>query len=270
MIQSKMNETQYVLKQYQDGKHLNTRVSLYDKYSINTKSYTDWIHENYQFFEGCQILEFGTGTGKDWTNRIADLPKNASLVLSDFSQGMVEALKERFGHHEQVEVMALDIQNTAIEGYSKDFVIANSMLYHVPDIDQGIREVSRILKGNGTFYAATAGNQNMFKYLKETYLKVNPRITLPKGITFTLENGAHYLEKYFKHVEVVRYINRLEITNTHDLVDYIYSLSSIEGLQESDRAEMYDFYEGQKNSRGILEIEIEYGMFIAKNGDLAQ
>lgn len=264
MIKSKMNDTKYVLNQYKDGKNLKTRLSLYDKYSINTTNYTTWIHENYQFFEDCQILEFGTGTGKDWKDRITDLPSNCSLVLSDFSKGMVEELKSSFGSHKNVKVMALDIQNTHFEDDSKDFIIANSMLYHVPDINKAISEVSRILKSSGTFYAATAGNKNMFQYLKETFLKTNSRITLPKAISFTLENGAEYFEKYFKHVEIARYVNRLEITDTNDLVDYFYSVASIEGLKESDRAEIFDYYEREKNSQGVIVIEIEYGMFIAK------
>ena len=264
MIKSKMNDTKNVLNQYKDGKNLQTRISLYEKYSINATNYTTWIHENYKFFEGCQILEFGTGTGKDWKDRITDLPSNCSLVLSDFSKGMVDELKSSFGSNKQVEVMALDIQKTDFEDHSKDFIIANSMLYHVPDIHQAMSEVSRILKSNGTFYAATAGNKTIFQYLKETYLKTNSRITLPKGITFTLENGAESLEKHFKQVEVAKYVNRLEVTDTNDLVDFFYSMSAIEGLEESDRADIYDYYEKQKNSKGVIAIEIEYGMFIAK------
>lgn len=264
MIKNKMNDTQNVLKQYKDGKNLTTRVSLYEKYSLNTTSYTEWIHKNYQFFEGCQILEFGTGTGKDWNGHIMDLPPNSTLILSDFSIGMVEVLKENFGANKNVEIMALDIQNTPFKDHSKDFVIANSMLYHVPNIHKAIGEVSRVLKSDGTFYAATAGNKNMFQFLRETYLKTNSRITLPKIITFTLENGAQYLEKHFKHIEIARYINRLEVTNTSDLVDYYFSIASIEGLKESDRAHMYAYFEQRKNSKGAIPIEIEYGMFIAR------
>lgn len=264
MIKSKMNDTKHVLNQYKDGKNLETRISLYDKYSVNSTNYTTWIHENYKFFEGCQILEFGTGTGKDWKDRITDLPFNCSLVLSDFSEGMVDELKSSFGSNKQVEVMKLDIQNTHFGDHSKDFVIANSMLYHVPDINKAVREVSRVLKNSGTFYAATPGNKTIFQYFKETFLKTNSRITLPKTLSFTLENGAEYLEKCFNHVEVSRYVNRLEITNTNDLVDFFYSMASIEGLMESDRNEIYDYYEKQKNSKDVIEIEIEYGMFIAK------
>lgn len=264
MIKNKMNDTQNVLKQYQDGKNLTTRVSLYEKYSLNDTTYPEWIHQYYHFFEGCQILEFGTGTGKDWRDHVAGLPPNATLTLSDFSSGMVEALKVNFSANRNVEIRALDIQNTPLEDKSKDFIIANSMLYHVPDLYKAIGEVSRILKSDGTFYAATAGNKNMFQFLRETYLKTNSRITLPKSIPFTLENGSEYLEKHFKHVEIARYINRLEVTDTSDLVDYYFSFASIEGLEEGDRPHMLAYFEEQKNSRGAIPIEIEYGMFIAK------
>lgn len=259
-----MNDTHNVLKQYKDGKNLTRRVSLYEQYSLNATTYPEWIHQNYQFFEGCQILEFGAGTGKDWKGRIMDLPPKSSLVLSDFSKGMVETLKVNFGTHKHVEVLEVDIQNTHFQDHSKDFIIANSMLYHVPYLDKALGEVARILKGDGTFYAATAGDKNMFHYLRETYLKTNSRIKLPDSITFTLENGAKFLKKHFGQVEVARYINRLEVTNTADLVDYYFSIASIEGLEDSDKAHMYDYFEQQKTSRGVIPIEIEYGMFIAK------
>lgn len=264
MIKSKMNDTENVLNQYKTGKNLSTRISLYEKYSINQQTYTDWIYENYKFFDLCEVLEFGSGTGKDWKGKINKLPQNCNLILSDFSQGMVEELKLKFVEHKNISVMELDIQNAQIEDNSKDFIIANSMLYHVPDIDKAISEVSRILKGNGTFYAATAGSKSMFQYLRETLLKIDPRITMPEAISFNLQSGRVYLEKYFNQVKIAKYENRLKIVDTNDLVNFIYSVSSIEGLEECDRDKVLEYYENKRNSNGFITIDIEYGMFIAK------
>ena len=264
MLNNKMNDTKNVLNQYKDGKNLSTRISLYEKYSTNTKKYTTWIYNNYEFFEGCKILEFGSGTGKDWKDIIAELSQKCSLILSDFSEGMVEELKLKFGKFNNIDVMKIDIQNAQIEDNSKDFVIANSMLYHVPDIDRAVKEVFRLLKPNGTFYAATAGSKSMFQYLKETLHNIDSSITIPHNITFTLENGNKYLQKHFNQVNIKKYFNKLEITNTTDLVNFIYSVSSIEGLTDCDREKIYDYFEHKKNSKGIIPIDIEYGMFIAK------
>lgn len=264
MLNSKMYDTKNVLKQYKNGKNLSTRISLYEKYGTNTKKYTTWIYENYEFFDGCKILEFGSGTGKDWKDKIGDLSQKCSLILSDFSQGMVEELTSKFAKYNNIEVMKIDIQNVQIEDNSKDFAIANSMLYHVPDIDKAVREVCRVLKAKGTFYAATSGSKGMFQYLTETLHNIDSGITMPNNITFTLQNGSKYLEKYFNQVNITKYNNRLEIADTSDLVDFIYSVSSIEGLKDCHREKIFDYYERKKNSTGIIPIDIEYGMFVAK------
>lgn len=141
MLNNKMNDTKNVLNQYKDAKNLSTRISLYEKYSTNTKKYSTWIYENYEFFDGCKILEFGSGTGKDWKDIIGKLSQKSSLTLSDFSQGMVEELKLKFEKYNNIDVMKIDIQNVQIEENSKDVAIANSMLYHVPDIDKAVKEV---------------------------------------------------------------------------------------------------------------------------------
>jgi len=264
MINNKMNDTKSVLNQYKDGKNLSTRISIYEKYGTNKKQYTTWIYENYEFFEGCEILEFGSGTGKDWKNNVDALPENSSLILSDFSKGMVEELASKFSDYENVSVMELDIQNTQIEECSKDFVMANSMLYHVPDIDKAVKEVFRVLKPKGIFYAATTGSKGMFQYLKGTLHEVKSSVTMAKDISFTLQSGQAYLERYFGEVKIARYSNKLEITDTNDLVDFIYSVASIEGLEESDREKVFEYYEQKKNGEGVIEIDIEYGSFIAK------
>lgn len=35
------------------------------------------------------------------------------------------------------------------------YVIANRMLYHVPDLNKGLSEARRVLKNGGPFYCAT-------------------------------------------------------------------------------------------------------------------
>lgn len=263
-MNTKMNDTNNVQKQYKDGKNLSTRVSLYEKYSVNRKKYSTWIFENYKFFDGCRILEFGSGFGKDWKDKVEILSPKSTLILSDFSPGMVEELRSRFGEYSNVETKILDIQDAQINDSYSDIVIANSMLYHVPDINKALMEVSRVLKTNGIFYATTSGNKSVFEYLSRTLPIIEPDILLPSSISFTLQNGREYLEQVFSHVRITKYKNTLEIEDTNDLLDFIYSVSSIEGLNESHRMKLYDYYESKKNSKGFISIDIEYGMFIAK------
>ena len=54
----------------------------------------------------------------------------------------------------------IDAQSIPFARWSFDAVIANSMLYHVPDRARALAEIQRILKPSGRFYASTIGEQH--------------------------------------------------------------------------------------------------------------
>ena len=51
-----------------------------------------------------------------------------------------------------VKFECADIQNLPYQDASFDVVIANMMLYHVPDIARGLSEVRRVLRRDGRFF----------------------------------------------------------------------------------------------------------------------
>ena len=142
-------------KQYQTSQNLNTRISIHDKYSTNPQPFGDWILSHYEIVPGMKILELGCGTGSMWTKHL-HLLRGSSLVLTDFSEGMLETAKQSVTA-ENVTFQQVDIQNIPYPDASFDAVIANMMLYHVPDLHKGLSEVRRVLKKSGKFYCATYG-----------------------------------------------------------------------------------------------------------------
>jgi SAM-dependent methyltransferase len=86
------------------------------------------------------------------------------------------------------------------------------MLFHVPDIEQAIRECRRVLKPDGVMLASTNSVNNMpeFQVLfrRAITLLAPPgtshiQIPLPSSHLFTLESGTRYLSRHF--FAVVRY-----------------------------------------------------------------
>ncbi len=69
--------------------------------------------------------------------------KCSRFVLSDFSAGMLQTAREALKDIEDIEYQVIDIQNIPFPDDSFDIVIANMMLYHVPDLKQGLRKVRR-------------------------------------------------------------------------------------------------------------------------------
>ena len=79
---------------------------------------------------------------------------------------------------------------------------------------------------------------------------------------FTLQNGLETLHKNFSNVEKKEYIDSLKVTNVDDMVEYIYSLSSMTSLSNIPKGEIRDILI-QNTTDGILSVPKEYGMFIA-------
>lgn len=257
---NKMNDTSVVKQQYATANNLNTRISIHDKYSTNRTGFGNWIFSNYRIAKGMKVLELGCGTGDMWKDREPLIRDCSKLILSDFSEGMVAATKKNVGDYDNVEYKVLDIQEMPYEDNIFDVVIANMMLYHVPDLYRGLAEVRRVLKSGGSFYCATYGEHGIIEYLS--------KILAPYGIednmnkNFTLQNGYEILSKLFSRVEKLEYVDSLAVTDVNDMVDYIYSLSSMTSLNNVPKHIIKEILM-QNLTNGILNVPKEYGMFIA-------
>ncbi len=262
---SKMRETSFVKKQYETNKGLLFRMEFNDKYKTNQQSFADWVFEHYYFFEGCNILELGCGTGAIWENKIQHLPVDSSLILSDFSTAMVEGVKQKYADFENVSTEQVDIQEIPYPDNSFDIVIANSMLYHVPNLQKAISEVYRVLKSGGRFYTTTTGINGMGEYLHNVLREFNPSIDAfgENAISFTLENGASVLGSEFTDIQLHEYENVLKVTDVNDIVDYILSTTTMSGVDEIQVEGLDLFLEQWKDEDGVIVIPKPAGMFVA-------
>ena len=258
---STINNQKTVREQYASAGNLNTRISIHQKYSTNKMSFGNWIFSNYKITKGMKVLELGCGTGDMWKGH-EDLIKSCSkLVLSDFSEGMLENAKTNIGSDANVEYRVIDIQNIPFEAESFDVVIANMMLYHVPDMARGLSEVRRVLKTGGAFYCATFGEHGIVEYLAKTLGTYAVENNVNKN--FTLQNGKQILEPFFSDVQKLNYEDSLAVTELDDLIEYIYSLSSMTTLSTISKTEIRDILAKQMVD-GVLIVPKEYGMFCCK------
>lgn len=256
----KTNDPLVVKQQYAAANNLETRLSIHDKYSTNKQGFGNWIFSNYRIDTGDSVLELGCGTGAMWKNRESLLRACSKVVLSDLSEGMVAAAKDTVGSHDAVEYRVIDIQAIPYEDASFDVVIANMMLYHVPDLDKALAEVRRVLKRGGRFYCATYGEDGILAYLSKILSAYGVADTTNK--TFTLQNGAAILGRTFSTVEKREYIDSLAVTHIDDMVEYIYSLSSMMPLRTVPRQIVKEILM-ENAADGVLRVPKEYGMFLA-------
>ncbi len=253
-----LNNRERVAEQYRTSANLNTRISIHAKYSVNKQGFGNWIFEQYRLKENDRILELGCGNGGMWSGR--SLPDGAELILTDVSEGMLESARANVGERNNIAFQQVDIQNIPYEDDSFDVVIANMMLYHVPDLHKGLSEVKRALKPGGCFYCATYGENGITEYVQE--LLADRGVKRDGNKVFTLQNGAETLGVYFASVEKRLYEDRLEVTETQDLVDYILSLNGMADFRAVTEDELFRVLENQKQN-GILSVPKEYGMFVS-------
>lgn len=167
-MKSKSNDSACVSAMYVQEDTLSIRIGLHEKYSVNRQGFDNWIFEHYRIRPDMHILELGCGTGKVWRGREHILPKGVSILLTDLSPLMIEMTRKELGEHPAFSFGLADIQHIPFENEIFDMVIANHMLYHVPDLDRGIAEVHRVLKPGGTFCASTIGEHSM-RELQDIY-----------------------------------------------------------------------------------------------------
>ena len=79
---------------------------------------------------------------------------------------------------------------------------------------------------------------------------------------FTLQNGFEILSGFFSEVEKLERIDSLAVTDMDDMVEYIYSLSSMEALRCVPKQEIKEVLV-KNTENGVLKIPKEYGMFLA-------
>ena len=158
----------------------------------------------------------------------------------------------------------VDIQEIPFPDNCFDVVIANQMLYHVPDLSKAISEVYRVLRRGGKFYASTNGNGGMRTYLYNVRKLINPNTPdLSEGFSFSIQNGNECLSKYFEQVQCYNYDDSLYVTETQDLIDWMKSTITISNYSDSDFNKLYDYFEDIRMKQGAIDIPKEIGLFIA-------
>lgn len=216
------NEETNIIEQYKNAKNLNDRIRLHEKYSTNSQGWFNWLFEKIDFSKVNRLLELGCGNGKLWQENKIDL-RNREIFLSDISEGMVEEVRNKLGS--DFNCIVADAEKIPFKDAYFDSIIANHVLFYLNDLNQGLKEISRVLKPNGVLYCSTYGKSHM-KEITDIVQSFDSRIYLSNHSlydVFGLENGEDILKKYFTSVQRMDYQDSLEITESKPLIDYIMS-----------------------------------------------
>ena len=262
----KLNDQTYLKnEQYRDSTNLDARISLHQRFSTNPQGWFPWVFDTLEKLPTpARVLELGCGSGYMWSICANRIPKDWAITLSDFSEGMLLAawrnlvVTGRAYKFEQIDAQAIPYPDETFE-----IVIANHMLYHVPDRQKAIGEIRRVLKPGGRLVAATGG-ENHLKEMTGWLQRINAGMGLKAaGNPFTLENGMEQLKPFFEQVEILRYADSLRITEASALMNYLRSSIRASGFPEAALKKLeYDLEQELKLNGEILVTE-DAGLFLA-------
>jgi SAM-dependent methyltransferase len=223
---SDLEDEEFVADQYRTASNLNARIVLHQRYSTNRYGWQRWIFDQFSFPPQARLLELACGPGDLWLENVDRIPAGWQLTLSDLSPGMAQQARQKLAPvRAPFQFEVIDAQAIPYESQSLDGVIANHMLYHVPNRGRALSEIRRVLKPDGRFYTSTIGQAHL-QEIAELVARFEPGLSMwgeKPSDSFTLEKGAAQLERWFGKVTLARYEDDLIVTEPTALIDYIFS-----------------------------------------------
>jgi ubiquinone/menaquinone biosynthesis C-methylase UbiE len=214
--------TENLREQYATDANLRARIALHDRFSVNP-TWNEWLFELEAPGPNARILDLGCGPATYWRAFLDRIDPSWSLTLVDFTTGMVDAARRELG--DRAAYVVADAQDLPFDDGSFDVVIANHMLYHVPDRPRALAEIRRVLVSGGTFHASTIGRG----YLAEL-VDLAPHMNAANfAEAFGLETGPEQLAPFFANVRVERFEDALAVTEPEPVLAYMRSSENYDG-----------------------------------------
>jgi len=251
--------------QYKDSSNLDARVNIHARFSTNPYGWFNWVFDTLAKLPAkAKILELGCGPAYMWKECSSRIPAGWDITLSDLSAGMLDsAWRNLVVTGRAYNFKEIDAQSIPFADETFDAVIANHMLYHVPDKAKALTEIKRVLKTGGHFFATTVGDHHMQEITGWLEEISNGSYVSKVTVSFTLENGLELLKSFFSSVTISRYEDNLHVTELEPLFAYLRSMISFSELQEDKLEKLKQELQVKLKQQGEIFITKDSGLFEA-------
>ncbi len=250
---------------YRDANKLNARINFWKRYGSSQDSALARHFDLITAPANADVLEIGCGPGHlwQWGLKSGRVPSGWKITLTDLSEGMIDEARSNIGADaDRFQYRALNAADLPFDDGSFDLVVANYMLYHVPDPAHTVAEIHRVLKPSGQLHAAT----NSDEHIKEI-TELQRRFTIAgqgsetpsRGhAAFSLESSRPILASRFGHVETHTDASVAQVDSAQLLVDYLESLGG-----ELDLDALRSHIEEVIERDGFFPVTRSTGVFVA-------
>ncbi len=183
----RFNDPELVRREYADEGRLAARRAVFTDL-VQGANAEELAFEQVREARPRRLLEVGCGPGY-FAARVRD-ELGIDVVALDLSPRMVELARAR-----GVDARVGDVERLPFAARDFDCAVANWMLYHVPELDQALSELARVLRPGGRLIAATFGQG----HLRELWRALDYEKGAALG--FNRGNGEAALRRHFVRVE---------------------------------------------------------------------
>jgi SAM-dependent methyltransferase len=241
-VAARIDSIELIRQDYSDPSRLEERVRAWREYHV--PDMLELILAAAVEEPVGQVLEVGCGDGR-FSEQLRDR-SGARVVALDFSPAMAAQAALR-----GLDVQVGDIASMPWPDGQFDLVVANWMLYHVPDLEAGLAEIRRVLRPGGRLIASTMANRHM----RELWDLVGDGSDAPE-LAFSTDNGLEVLQRHFEQVE------QRSMAGHATFPDYDAALAHVRTtLTRAHLAERLPRFDGP------LRVTTSNAMFVARRGD---
>jgi SAM-dependent methyltransferase len=251
-------------EQYRDSSNLAARIGLHARFSTSAVAWPAWVFSRLGLLVDSRVLEVGGGPGMLWRANGGNLPSGGRMTFTDFSHGMVAEARDAI-EDARFAFGVVDAQRLPFSDGSFDVLVANHMLYHVPDLDAALAEFARVLASGGRLVAATNGRGHM-RELGALLDAVGLGVARWDHVeAFGLESGVEPTGRHFDDVAVERCPNVLAVTDARAVLDYVRSMGSLRrGGADGAGAEILERVTDAIDRDGAFRITTDAGVITAR------
>lgn len=268
-----ITDQSYLLQdQYRDSSNLDARIAVHARFSSNQTGWFRWYFDQlWPVPPVARVLDIGCGPARLWCDQLARVSKTWKITLADLSPGMIDQARTNLAaagvaNDHRFLFRTADAQELPFEDDTFDAVLANHMLYHVPDIPRALQEIRRVLRPAGRLYAAVNGDGHMAELhdLVAPFASSEALPPAPEG-RFGLENGEAQLARWFARVERRDYPDSLEVTEAEPLAAYALSTGGMLWMPDGEPSAeaLVRHFDTLLARDSVIHIGKSSGLFIA-------
>ncbi len=217
-----------ISKVYATDGPLRVRTRTHELYTRPPIDFFAWVLDHISWRGDEVVLDIGCGAGAYVERVCTRLEGDGCLMSADLSMGMLRDVAKLFAG--SVVLLNADAADLPLPDRCCDVVLANHMLYHVPQIERAIAEARRVLRPGGRLLAATNGRRAMQSFADEIEAAcrvLGCEIEIPDSpvrVRFNLQNGRPLVGSIFSQVEMDQLESALVFPAAEPAVAFINSM----------------------------------------------